>query len=360
MTTPQIENGFTMIANELLEAILGGGFSHREQSVILAVIRKTYGYAKKEDDISAAQIGAVCGLARQHVTSTLNTLAARNIITKRSGRFGMIIGIQKDHRKWIGGAQFKALLAGADPIDSDSPESGLVPNQDMSQIGTGGSPESGQVDSPKSGHTKENLPKENHQNKKSCAPQAERDRGIEPPAGQKGRATKGLAADLQERFERFYAAYPLKKSRGAAEKAFGKIRPDEELVAEMLASLERRRASGTWVDTKFIPYPATWLNAQGWLDVIDVEYSSGAKAVIEAFNDVLGQQLGEIPLAIFVPAREALVTEFLTFSNKPDLARRYFTWLRDDNDLPPMIGFDRLVGRQGYADAIGGKYARKA
>jgi hypothetical protein len=61
-----------------------------------------------------------------------------------------------------------------------------------------------------------------------------------------------------------------------------------------------------------------------------------------------------------VPARAALISEFLTFSKKDELARRYFTWLRDDADLPPKIGFDRLIGRQGYADAIGGKFSRKA
>lgn len=360
MTTPQIENGFTMIANELLEAILGSGFSHREQSVILAIIRKTYGYAKKEDDMSASQIGALCGVARQHVTSTLNALAGRNVINKRAGKFGMVIGIQKDHRKWISADQLKMLGAAADPIGFDSPDSGLVPKQDMSQNGTGGSPESGQVDSPDSGHTKETLPKENHQNKKSCAPQADRDSDDDTPAGQKGRAKTGLTAELLDRFERFYAAYPLKKSRGTAEKAFAKIRPDDALLAQMLASLEKRRASGTWLDPKFIPYPATWLNAQGWLDALEVEYSVEACAVIDAFNELLGPQLGEVSAEIFVPARSALIAEFLTFSTKGDLARRYFTWLRDDNDLPPKIGFDRLVGRQGYADAIGGKFARKA
>lgn len=360
MTTPQIENGFTMIANELLEAILGGGFSHREQSVIFAIIRKTYGYAKKEDDMSAAQIGALCGVARQHVTSTLNVLAGRNVIGKRTGKFGMIIGVQKDHRKWISGEQLKALSAGADPIDFASPELGLVPNQDASQTGTRGSPESGQVDSPESGHTKETLPKENHQNKKSCAPQADHDQVDETPAGRKGRAKTGLAADLQDRFERFYEAYPLKKSRGTAEKAFGKMRPDEAKLALMLAGLEKRRVSGTWLDPKYIPYPATWLNAEGWLDVIEVEYSAEACAVIDTFNELLGAQLGEVSSTIFVPARAALIAEFLTFQTKPDLARRYFAWLRDDNDLPPKIGFDRLVGRQGYADAIGGKFARKA
>lgn len=353
MTTPQIENGFTMLANELLEAILGGGFSLHEQSVIFAVIRKTYGYGKKEDDMSAAQIGAMCGVARQHVTSALNALSARNVIGKRPGRFGMVIGIQKDHRRWISKAQMKAI-AGSPESGQGCPENGHVQNRDI------GSPESGQVDSPESGHTKETLPKENHQKKTSCAPQADRDQIDETPAGQKGRARTGLPADLQDRFERFYAAYPLKKSRGTAEKAFGKLRPDEDLLSELLSGLEKRRASGTWLDPKFIPYPASWLNAKGWLDVLEVEYSAEARTVIDTFNELLGEQLGEVSSTIYLPARAALIAEFLTFSKIPELARRYFTWLRDDNDLPPKIGFDRLVGRQGYADAIGGKFARKA
>jgi phage replication O-like protein O len=206
MTTPQVENGFTMIANELLEAILGGGFSHREQSVIFAIIRKTYGYAKREDDMSASQIGAVCGVARQHVTSTLNALAERNVINKRAGRFGMIIGVQKDHRKWISAQQLKAVGSAASDgnaspksglvpnqdrpqsvtADSpelgqvDSPESGLVPNQDLSQIGTDGSPKSGQVDSPESGHTKENLPKENLKIKSTPKPPGGGSKGAAP------------------------------------------------------------------------------------------------------------------------------------------------------------------------------------
>jgi len=360
MTTPQIENGFTMIANELLEAILGGKFSHREQSVIFAIIRKTYGYAKREDDMSAAQIGAMCGVARQHVTSTLNGLASRNVISKRPGRFGMIVGIQKDYRKWVGMEHLKAMTAGFDSADAASPESGLVPKQDMSQTVTGGSPDSGQVDSPDSGHTKETLSKENHQKKTSCAPQADREAGGETPAGQKGRAKTGLSADMHDRFERFYKAYPLKKSRGAAEKAFARLWPDETLLAALLEGLEKRKASGTWVDPKYIPYPATWLNAQGWLDDIDVEYSAEARAVIEAFNELLGEQLGEVSATLYLPARAALIAEFLTFSTKGDLARRYFTWLRDENDLPPKIGFDRLIGRQGYGDAIGNKFLRKA
>jgi phage replication O-like protein O len=139
-STPQLEDGFTRIANELMEAILGFGFSHREQSVVFAIIRETYGYGRKTDDMSTAQIGAMCGVARQHVTTTLNALAARNKITKQSGRYGMVVGIQKDHRKWITADQMKAPAGGGNLAAGGSPETGLVPKQDMSQIGTEGTP----------------------------------------------------------------------------------------------------------------------------------------------------------------------------------------------------------------------------
>lgn len=92
---PQLEDGFTRIANELLEAISTFGFSQRELSVLLAIIRKTYGYGKKTDDMSASQLTALCNVPRQHVTTTLLSLANRNVISKIPGRFGSIIGIQK-------------------------------------------------------------------------------------------------------------------------------------------------------------------------------------------------------------------------------------------------------------------------
>ncbi len=206
--TPQLEDGFVRIANELLEAILGFDLSHREQSVVLTIIRKTYGYGKKEDDISAAQIGDMCGIARTHVTNALNQLAQRNVITKRTGRFGSIIGIQKDHRKWISQQQLKSIGASTESVQGCT-ELVHVPNQYVA------STESVQVDSTESVHTKDNLPKDNHQKKSSCAPLGEIDPEIAIPAGRLGRATTDAKAELQNRFERFYAAYPKKRSRQA-------------------------------------------------------------------------------------------------------------------------------------------------
>ena len=53
-----------------------------------------------------------------------------------------------------------------------------------------------------------------------------------------------------------------------AEKAFLKINPDEQLLAMIIATIEQAKTSEDWIKEsgKYIPYPATWLNAKGWED----------------------------------------------------------------------------------------------
>jgi hypothetical protein len=72
----------------------------------------------------------------------------------------------------------------------------------------------------------------------------------------------------EDRFDRFWKAYPKRKSRGRAEKAFMKINPDEQLLATMIATIEQAKTSEDWIKQggQFIPYPASWLNARGWED----------------------------------------------------------------------------------------------
>lgn len=350
--TPQLEDGFVRIANELLEAILGFDFSHREQSVVLTIIRKTYGYGKKEDDISAAQIGDMCGMARTHVTNALNLLAQRNVIVKRTGRFGSIIGIQKDHRKWIGKKQLKSIGASTELVQGCT-ELVHVPNQYMD------STESVQVDSTDSVHTKDNLPKDNHQKTSSCAPRCDE---LEPakPGIKKNVVTAAAKAELQNRFERFYAAYPRKRSRQAAEKAFAKINPDEQLLAAILAGIERAMTSGEWADSKFIKHPASWLNAAGWQDEIQTGYSEDELTVIERFNEALGDRLGHVQTTPFLAERADAIRDFVTFSAKPGFVDRFFPWAGANVDFPPSVGFDWLISRKGYTNATSGQHSKKA
>ncbi len=69
-------------------------------------------------------------------------------------------------------------------------------------------------------------------------------------------------------FEVFWKAYPKKKAKGAAEKAWAKLRPSQQLVQKMLEAIERASNSVDWMKQsgQYIPYPSTWLNAKGWED----------------------------------------------------------------------------------------------
>lgn len=76
---------------------------------------------------------------------------------------------------------------------------------------------------------------------------------------------------LAQRFEKFWQAYPKKKSKGHAEKTWMKLKPSEQLLETMLSTIERAKTSEEWTkeNGKYIPYPSTWLNAKGWEDEYD-------------------------------------------------------------------------------------------
>lgn len=82
--------------------------------------------------------------------------------------------------------------------------------------------------------------------------------------------------DVCAMFNKFWLAYPKKRSKGQAEKAFKKLKPDDLLLKTILDKIELLKLTDDWKKDKgqFIPYPATWLNAKGWEDEIEAEKKS--------------------------------------------------------------------------------------
>lgn len=91
-----------------------------------------------------------------------------------------------------------------------------------------------------------------------------------------------------ERFEKFWEVYPKKIGKGAALKAFKKIKPSAELLQTMVNAVETQKQSQQWTkdNGQFIPNPATWLNQERWNDQLEVKND----AVIE--NPYAGIDLG--------------------------------------------------------------------
>lgn len=82
MASPQKENGYTAIANELLEKIVCAPVNGSEMRIFLFVIRKTYGFNKKEDRISLSQFSIACGMKRANVCETLKSLVVKRLLLK--------------------------------------------------------------------------------------------------------------------------------------------------------------------------------------------------------------------------------------------------------------------------------------
>lgn len=74
--------------------------------------------------------------------------------------------------------------------------------------------------------------------------------------------------DNAEAFCAFWTAYPNKKAKPAALKAFTKLKPDTALLAEMLKAIEVQKQSAQWQkdNGQYIPMPSTWLNQRRWED----------------------------------------------------------------------------------------------
>lgn len=96
MVKPQLEDGYTMIANEILEALAKTHIRPDDWRVLIFIIRKTYGYHKKVDYISNSQIVKGVHLHKSTISHSLKRLGRANLITRN----GKLIGFQKDYVQW--------------------------------------------------------------------------------------------------------------------------------------------------------------------------------------------------------------------------------------------------------------------
>ena len=90
------DDGYTRIANELLEAALCTELTVRQLKIVLAVIRKTYGFNKKTDRITNTQIAKMTGIHHTHICKAKNELLDRHILVM----VGCEIGVNNVVSEW--------------------------------------------------------------------------------------------------------------------------------------------------------------------------------------------------------------------------------------------------------------------
>lgn len=75
------------------------------------------------------------------------------------------------------------------------------------------------------------------------------------------------------KFATFYEAFPKKRDKQKAERAWQKLKPDDSLFEQIMSALEEQKASADWQREggKYIPLPSTWLNGRRWEDILDTQ-----------------------------------------------------------------------------------------
>lgn len=94
----------------------------------------------------------------------------------------------------------------------------------------------------------------------------------EPKPKPKQRRASQLSAEQLSLFEKFYSAYPKKTDRGTAERAWAKINPDSDMTEKIVEAVEKaKRYDSRFREKQYIPNPASWLNAKGYMNEYGTE-----------------------------------------------------------------------------------------
>jgi phage replication O-like protein O len=102
MASPQLENGYIRIATEILDHLCTIRISGEARQVLDFVIRKTYGFSKKEDRIALSQFVKGTGLKKSTICKAIKKLEVMNLIaiTQKGNEIDKTYGINKDFDSW--------------------------------------------------------------------------------------------------------------------------------------------------------------------------------------------------------------------------------------------------------------------
>jgi len=79
---------------------------------------------------------------------------------------------------------------------------------------------------------------------------------------------KSMSNSYPSDFILFWSAYPRKKSKGDAFKAWKSLNPTKALTDQMIAAVGRQQSWHDWKkdNGEYVPYPATWIRGAKWED----------------------------------------------------------------------------------------------
>ncbi|AWK14111.1 replication protein [Candidatus Fukatsuia symbiotica] len=111
-----IDEGYTRLANELYEELIGVNLTRTQAKVVHAVCRKTYGFHKSMDRITDSQLADLCRITRPKANVVKNELIKMRVLLSE----GKKMGLNKNLSEWI--------IANCSQIENTVPKTGTIKN----------------------------------------------------------------------------------------------------------------------------------------------------------------------------------------------------------------------------------------
>lgn len=103
---PKCKDGYTQIANELLEALCQIRIPGESTQVFLTILRKTYGFKKVVDQISLSQFVVATGMKKPNICralkqlETLNVIKIDKLVSQNDNAYRIMYRINKYYKTW--------------------------------------------------------------------------------------------------------------------------------------------------------------------------------------------------------------------------------------------------------------------
>ncbi|WBX80144.1 replication protein [Virgibacillus salarius] len=103
MANPQLHNGHTRVANEILNQIMKTNLNGTQFRLVIAIWRFTYGFQRKEYEMSTGYLAQLIDTkSRSYIDRELTALIDRKIVTvKEIGQKGArVLSFNKNYKEW--------------------------------------------------------------------------------------------------------------------------------------------------------------------------------------------------------------------------------------------------------------------
>jgi phage replication O-like protein O len=260
MADVQLENGYTRIANELLEAVLKTPFTATHLKIIMVCWRYLYGFNRKQAELSEGFISKEIGISRRHTSAELKALIdAKVLCVVRESTYTTprILSFNKDYDEWRYGTTVPQVKRGS----TVEPQFNTPIEPQFNTLESGN-------ESKNPGNIDEISNSEDRYG--TTVPQVKRGSTVEPEVIHIKKVIKNIKKEHEEFFESIWKLYPEKKG-----KAQVREKQKEKLFSIGFEQINRciERYKESKPEWKAWQHGSTFFNS-GYIDYLDENYEA--------------------------------------------------------------------------------------